>query len=623
MTMKKSISLPGLMTLGANNRPRGLDVNYAKKPTLSFRLTHGAVDLYRGPGGASADALKAAELLRNPGWRQKAHADEEPNRPATPKAVEDLVPGNMRQPRVAPAWLKHDKQVLRFYGYFQEHVTERPDENSRYRQVSIMFYMEDGTLGMAEPKVENSGIPQGQFLKRHRVPREDGNGFIGPDDFRCGTTVTVYGRTYKITGCDRFTRWFYEENGIDVGEDEPMVEDKWQQSYKMTKMAERGQIPMSCQAMDSKTYGQFMVGQPPADLRMSQFLLNDRKVLRFKAYWDDHTLYGCRLYFVIHYYLADNTMEINEAHSRNSGRATWPVFFRRGPMYKRNAVNAYPGMLISDGGLYMPEDLRVGDSINVWGRKVVLYECDDFTQKFYKEYMDIDQAVNKIDVSEKPIRHVKLNPPPHNGIGSPEDSLINCQMIQPKPHKQDLAKMMVLSGENLRFEAKMVNGEPEDECRRFVIAYFPDTDRTAVYEIPVRNSGHMGGKFREKAKIMNPDTGKYFCLKDLYVGTTVNICSQPLQIIRADEHCLQFLESRPAEYPWADPVSCAQKLKSLAEEPEMHEEAGIDPDRLKEIAASHGVDLIDHEVITLLRAFGQDTPSGQPVVHGPTLLRAA
>jgi hypothetical protein len=44
-------------------------------------------------------------------------------------------------------------QVLRFYGFFQETVTERPDENARYRHVSIMFHMEDGTMSMHEPKV--------------------------------------------------------------------------------------------------------------------------------------------------------------------------------------------------------------------------------------------------------------------------------------------------------------------------------------------------------------------------------------------------------------------------------------------------------------------------------------
>lgn len=35
---------------------------------------------------------------------------------------------------------------------------------------------------------------------------------------------------------------------------------------------------------------------------------------------------------------------------------------------------------------------------------------------------------------------------------------------------------------------------------------------------------------------------RYFELRDLYVGKTVNICAQPFEIVRADEHCLQYLE---------------------------------------------------------------------------------
>eukprot|EP00443_Scrippsiella_acuminata_P044140 CAMPEP_0115201348 /NCGR_PEP_ID=MMETSP0270-20121206/17578_1 /TAXON_ID=71861 /ORGANISM="Scrippsiella trochoidea, Strain CCMP3099" /LENGTH=608 /DNA_ID=CAMNT_0002614755 /DNA_START=120 /DNA_END=1946 /DNA_ORIENTATION=- len=607
MPLSKSKSLPGIMMLGTT-MPKGIDGSFARKNTLSFKLTHGPVDKLQPPPSPMTAADKLA-------------GSRELSRPSSAVALEDVIPRNMRHPRVAPAWLKHDKQVLRFYGFFQETVTERVDENSRYRHVKFMFYMEDGTLQMSEPKVENSGIPQGAFLKRHRVPRADGVGFIGPDDFRCGGQITVYGRTYHIAGCDRFTRWFYEENGIDVGEDEPMVEDTWQKSYKFGKTAEKGGLPPSYQAMDAKTLTKFQVGQPPANKKFMQFLLNDRKVLRFKAYWDDPTLYGGRIYFIIHYFLSDNTVEVNEAHSRNSGRDAYPVFYKRGPMYKKNKVNAYPGMLVSDGGLYMPEDFKVGDSISVWGRDVVLYDCDDFTQKFYKEYMDVDQKQMTMDVSEKPLRHIKLAPPPHNGIGTEQDSLINCHMIQPKPPKVDLAKLMSLSGESLRFEAKMANGEPEDECRRFVIAFFPDTDRVAVYELQQRNSGHMAGKFREKSRLKNPATGKYFEMKDFYVGTTVNICAQPLQIIRADEHALQFLEANCDHFPYADPSACAVRLQPLAGEPEMQDERGIEPDRLKELAAERGVSLVDHEVITLLRKFGMDTDSG-PVICGPRALEA-
>ena len=96
-------------------------------------------------------------------------------------------------------------------------MTESAEENSRYRHVYIMYFMEDGTLGINEPKVENSGMPQGNFLKRQKVQKEDGT-YLGPDDFHIGSEVTICGHTFHICGCDRFTRWFYEENGVVIEE---------------------------------------------------------------------------------------------------------------------------------------------------------------------------------------------------------------------------------------------------------------------------------------------------------------------------------------------------------------------------------------------------------------------
>jgi len=531
----------------------------------------------------------------------------------------------MRQPRDAPAWLKHDKQVLRFYGFFQETVTERPDENARYRHVSIMFHMEDGTMSMNEPKVENSGIAQGSFLKRQKVWREDGLAYIGPDDLRVGSEITIFGRTIHISGCDRFTRWFFEQNGISLPPEEPMVEDEWHKTYKLRKIIEKGQKPLTKAQVEAKNLAKFMSGAPHVDMKFTQFALNERKVLRFKAFWDDHTPYGARMYFIIHYFLADNTVEINMAQCRNSGRDAYPMFMKRGQLSKTTQVLAVPGLLAAEGQIYYPQDFRVGASINVWGRKLVIYDCDDATQKFYKEYLDIDQRKGCIDVSEKPVTHLKLTPVPHTGVGREEDSLINCQMIQPKPPKVDLERLMLYHGEILRFECKMMNGEPEDELRRLVIAYYLADDEVAVFEVPVRNSGHMGGRFSEKRRMKNPDTGEYFKIGDLFVGQTVTIAAQPLQITRADEHCLQYLEAHPDEFPYASPVACARRLLPLAADPEVQDERGIEPERLKELAAKAGVSLIDHELVTLLRHFGvpPESEDQQPRIIGPHALECA
>lgn len=79
-------------------------------------------------------------------------------------------------PRVQPPWIKYDRKVLRFYGFFQEHVVESRLENYRIRKVKIYYYLSDETLFITEPRVANSGIPQGVFLKRQKVPKQMKNG---------------------------------------------------------------------------------------------------------------------------------------------------------------------------------------------------------------------------------------------------------------------------------------------------------------------------------------------------------------------------------------------------------------------------------------------------------------
>ncbi len=55
-------------------------------------------------------------------------------------------------------------QVLRFYAYFKETVYESPMEFYRVRPVGIYYFIEDDSIGVFEPAVENSGIPQGSLF---------------------------------------------------------------------------------------------------------------------------------------------------------------------------------------------------------------------------------------------------------------------------------------------------------------------------------------------------------------------------------------------------------------------------------------------------------------------------
>lgn len=62
-----------------------------------------------------------------------------------------------------------------------------------------------------------------------------------------------------------------------------------------------------------------------------QFLENDRKVLKFYVFSD--------IPYILHYYLADDTLEIREINFQNSGRDPFPLMLRRQKLPKKFALN--------------------------------------------------------------------------------------------------------------------------------------------------------------------------------------------------------------------------------------------------------------------------------------------
>lgn len=57
-------------------------------------------------------------------------------------------------------------------------------------------------------------MPQGNFLKRRQILRENGSGLaLLPTDFKVGKDVAILGRQIRICDCDQYTREFYEFQG--------------------------------------------------------------------------------------------------------------------------------------------------------------------------------------------------------------------------------------------------------------------------------------------------------------------------------------------------------------------------------------------------------------------------
>ena len=102
--------------------------------------------------------------------------------------------------------------------------------------------------------------------------------------------------------------------------------------------------------------------------------------------------------------------------------------------------------------------------------------------------------------------------PPHNGIGTEEDSLLNvkCLDISQKAPNKDYYEFIDKSGKILRWNAKLNTTIPENKDRRFVISYFLHDQSMQIHEQPIRNSGIVEGKFLIRGKYKNESTGNYF-----------------------------------------------------------------------------------------------------------------
>lgn len=436
-----------------------------------------------------------------------------------------------------PAWDAMDGQVLRFRGYFKEAVAEANLENFRVRKVVIQFFLEDDTVQIMEPRQDNSGISQGQLIRRHRFPAS-GGGYVKCQDLQVGQELQIYGRSLTITDCDQFTRSYYEAMGIEQGPAIPEEADPWMRTR------EAQQAPRSTQPRTyEKVYREVMLGGGHINGNMQQFLEHDGKVLRFFAIMDDiSTPQFERRPFTLLYFLADGQIEIREQYPLNCGRDNFPIFYRKGKMpagqYK---VEGPQAQARKETDYVDGHDFAVGMNVTLLGNyHFFIYDADDFTRQYFREQQgtELEPRV-KVELPERAVPRAPT--PPYTGYGTWEDSLGSVTQLVPKQPRKDQQKLYNHDGKVLRFKARFMNPSPEDQDRVFVISFFLKDDTMSVHEPPQRNLGIVTGRFLEKGVHMNQVTGKLFQPSDLTPGNVVKLYNFEFEIIDCDEYTAKML----------------------------------------------------------------------------------
>ena len=564
-----------------------------------------------------------------------------------------------------PKWISLDKKVLSYEAYFKEAVEESRIERGRVRKCVIRYHLEDDTIAISEPREENSGIPQGTFLKRHKATRPGGgSGFLTWKDLPVPGDLHLYQRIFRITKCDEITKEFLKRAGIVVGSEEqvPMDERRLQQSRPSSSTQQKADrngsyaIFHGRQKNDMSEYIEAKLGKCQDQKHLiTKFLNNDGKVLRFYCTWDEKGADGMteKRPFVLHFFLADDTVEILEVATPNSGRDPFPTLLKRIKLPKATSSRGIQTAdVVGPRGFYTAHDLRVGGVVSVFGRQLVMNDADGATIKYYKESLGIDvmaggasamsrgvSATSRASTAGPSSPHGSgkntsgasrprsaLLVPPHNGFGKEEDSRQNCLSLHPKPPRINVVRLLENKGKMLRFVGKLEHAVGFDVERVFTLTYFLDTDELAIFEPPVKNSGRTGGKFMERCKVRKPRSSDYYTEADLFLGARISVYSRRFVLVDADEYSIKYMEGNPGVYPMSDFESIharisPDELAAIDQHLRSIDRSGsgqVSEQDFKHAVISNTQNLLDQEVHTLARrlAVADGKVDYESLLHG-------
>jgi hypothetical protein len=122
---------------------------------------------------------------------------------------------------------------------------------------------------------------------------------------------------------------------------------------------------------------------------LESFLNNDRKVLSFNILWEDKSFDGGDKYYVLGYYLSDGKCEVKEINQQNSGQYPFPMLLHKAKLAKQPILTHCPGMSLVTEEFYEPKDFMCGNKVNIYGREVLIYDCDAFTTSWYQNNMGV------------------------------------------------------------------------------------------------------------------------------------------------------------------------------------------------------------------------------------------
>ena len=401
-----------------------------------------------------------------------------------------------------PAWITFDREVLRFYAYFQEPVLEygfrRPRRCAPARASVLLYYLADSTISIDEPKTKNSGLTQGRFMKRTRVKQANGAPYR-PGDFdrhaRRGLQARLPHRRRRP-------------------QDAPLLRGDDRAAARPGRAVPGGRL--RAEARDLETV--YMERARRASRRSSRRRAAARSTPRRRSSRcsassaPTRTTASSACARTTRSTTSSTTTRSRSRRTSRRARTRSRACSGAGRRARRaraaeQPIEEYPRNLDHVSW----EDLRCGDTLSVYGRPILMMPCDGQTEVVRAR--GIVQVPMQIAAEKDKNEMRKL--PPCQRLRQRGRHVRDGPLLQPKTssnQQDDYARFMSAGNPPvvLRFECALANCSEADSTRKLVINYYLADDTVSVFEPPIRNSGIVGGTFlvRTRYKKYIPTEGR-------------------------------------------------------------------------------------------------------------------
>lgn len=462
--------------------------------------------------------------------------------------------------------------ILTLNAYWKEEL-QTGNYPYRIREFILLYYTDDDTLEIREKRKANSGLPQGQFVKKHKVAKGTDGSFYTARDLQPGKSISVYGRVFHILSCgDAVTRDTLSKLGVDVS-----VEQTAPRSPEDIETEKRNASVDVAANRQFKDYNETMLGGNGVQVRkLGAFLdFGTTPPLKFLSVWRDDRMYGDLNRYTISFYLEDRTFKIIDDVHGNEGKGPFTTMLKRQKIPKQYKVDAaHIGANIS-GQFYDVNDLYVGNVVPCHGRQLLIIDAAPTTRDFYATQAKHNPAFHEqpeaivLEEDQVDFTIPRQEPVPYLGgvvtFGSEQASLQSCLSLHPIKPRHDPEKVKGNQLASLKFSADLISSKPEDAGRKFVISFFMYDETVSVFEEGRKNSGIVPGKFLKRTKLRNPQ-GRFFSTDDFYVGAKVQINDFLFTLTGLDAFSLNYAIHRPHQFAWANLQRLIEEIRGRIHE---------------------------------------------------------